>query len=74
LFKNKGGKTRRTAEYSKTAGYNILAPDLSFTDNGRSVTNETPPKTVRNSVHDDHQNFVMAKPAVRKALSPLKPS
>jgi hypothetical protein len=40
ILRNKGAKTRRTAEYTKTPGSNNLGPpNLSFTDHEPSLKN-----------------------------------
>ena len=65
-------KSRRITEFSRASSF-IGAADISFTDNDRSVYNESPEKVIRNTVHSDKMNIIIAKPPLRRALSPFKP-
>lgn len=69
---DKSRKGRRTSEYSQ-ADNPSNHEDMSFTENNRSIYNESPTKSNRMCLHGDKLDLTIAKVPPRKALSPFKP-
>lgn len=69
---DKSRKARRTSQYSQ-ADNPLHNEDMSFTENNRSIYNESPTKSNRMCVHGDKLDLTITKIPPRKAVSPFKP-